>query len=102
MKRHILSFILCGLYLAATVVCLVWAFLASGDPKGHFVLMQLPLAPIAAMIQAVGLGYLIRDLNWISAYVVLFSLSLGFLYLMGWLPVKAGELLVKANIRQNP
>jgi hypothetical protein len=97
MARHVLSFILCGLYLVVTIACLAWAFLVSGDPKGQFALMQLPLAPVLAIIEAVGLGYLIQGFGWISAYIVLFPLSFGFLYLIGWIPFKAGSLVVKAN-----
>jgi hypothetical protein len=85
MKRNILGICLSGLYVVATLACWATAYFAAGDVKGQFVLRQLPIAPIAALIDGLGFANLISGFTWVEAYAVLFPLSLGLLYSFGWL-----------------
>jgi hypothetical protein len=105
MKRHALGLLLCALYVAATVVCLVLANQAGGDLKGQFVLMQAPLTPVLALMYSAGMIGLVRDLGWVSAYAVLYPMELGFLYGAGWLLTRAlifiGSLLTRRRTLQD-
>jgi hypothetical protein len=80
MRRNILGFCLCGLYVAATAACWIVAYLAAGDFKGQFVFQQLPIALQLALVEWLGLVNLIVGLSWFQAYAVLFPLTLGVLY----------------------
>jgi hypothetical protein len=101
MKRHALGLLLCALYVAATVVCLVLANQAGGDLKGQFVLMT----PVLALMYSAGMIGLVRDLGWVSAYAVLYPMELGFLYGAGWLLTRAlifiGSLLTRRRTLQD-
>ncbi len=84
MKRHLLSIVLCGLYIAATVACWVVVY-TSTDQKGAFVFTQLPLIPSMAILGSTGLLKHLEVLSWSSAYLVLFPLTLLLLFVIGWL-----------------
>jgi hypothetical protein len=63
--------------------------LATGaDSKGAFVLLQLPLALQASLLQALGLGWLLERLSWSTAYVILGIPTLVLLYFVGKFPGK--------------
>jgi hypothetical protein len=75
---------LCALYAVVTALCCLLA-LSAGDYKGSFVLLQLPIAPQAALAVWLGLGPWLAGLNWSEAYLVLGGSTLGAFYLAGWL-----------------
>jgi hypothetical protein len=75
----------CLIYVAFAGLC-IWASLdSSGDPKGSFVLLQLPLTLQLGLLDWLGLDSLLRGASWPAAYSVIGSLTLVALYLSGWL-----------------
>ncbi|MCC4614377.1 hypothetical protein LL963_20150 [Xanthomonas campestris pv. esculenti] len=75
--------LLCLPYLAVTLLC-VWAANASTDPKGSFVLLQLPLTPQLEVVHAVGATAFLEHLSWAWAYALLYQPMLAGLYLLGY------------------
>ncbi|WP_407275804.1 hypothetical protein [Halothiobacillus sp. DCM-1] len=80
--RHT-GWVLLGLYVLLTVLCLL-AAAVTDDPKGRFVLLQLPLAlPLGGLV-ALGFGPLLADLSWWAAYGVIGVPTALGLYAVGW------------------
>ena len=79
----------CLIYVALTGLCIWGSLDAAGDPKGAFVLLQLPLVLQFGLLDWLGLGSLLRDASWPVAYAVIGSLTLAVLYLSGWLVSRA-------------
>lgn len=78
-----LGLILSATYLALTLL-LVWAALHSeGDPKGHFVLLQLPIALQLAVIELLGLATYMRGWSFPVAYTVFVPAACIVLYASG-------------------
>ena len=74
---------LCAIYLALTLL-LVWAALSTeGDPKGHFVLLQLPIALQLAVIDLLGLATYMREWSFPVAYLVFVPTTCIALYASG-------------------
>lgn len=72
-----------AVYLALTLL-LVWAAHSSeGDPKGHFVLLQLPIALPLAVVDLLGLTNLIREWSFPVAYSVFVPATCIALYASG-------------------
>ena len=92
MKRNVLSLVLCGMYVAATAACWIYVFSGNVDPKGDFVLKQLPIALQMALADALGLRSLLTNMSWATAYAIFVPLTVGFLYALGravtWLILK--------------
>jgi hypothetical protein len=79
----------CLVYVALAGLC-IWASLDSaGDPKGSFVLLQLPLVLQLGLLDWLGLSSLLRGASWPVAYSAIGSLTLAVLYLSGWLVSRA-------------
>lgn len=78
-----LGLALCALYGTIVGVCAALAITSSGDPKGRFVFLQIPIALQAAALDALGLEWLIEPLSWGAAYLVLGVPTLAVLYLAG-------------------
>ena len=74
--------ILCGLYAGVVIVAVV-ASLTVSDPKGWFVLLQLPLVPVLAVLALLGLERVIGG-SWWGAYAVCVPATLLVLYGLGW------------------
>ena len=55
----------------------------SGDPKGTFVLKQLPIALQIALADALGFRALMTDMSWAAAYAIFFPLTIALLYGVG-------------------
>jgi hypothetical protein len=71
----------CLLYAVPTALC-VWA--AQGaDDKGHFVMLQLPLTPQLAALDALGLDAWLHGMPWAVAYLTLVPPVLLLLYVAG-------------------
>lgn len=75
---------LCFVYLAITALCVFASLTASGDPKGGFVLLQLPLVLQLAAIDGLGLGSALTNLPWVAAYLLIGLPTLALLYGVGW------------------
>lgn len=73
---------LCSTYVVATASCVSFAF-AVDDAKGKFVLLQLPIALQAALLQGIGLGPLLESLPWAAAYLLLGLPTVALLYFVG-------------------
>ncbi|WP_368563329.1 hypothetical protein [Pseudoxanthomonas sp. UTMC 1351] len=80
---------LCLFYLAFAGLCIWASWESAGDPKGSFVLLQLPLALQLGFLDWLGLGSLLSRASWPVAYSVIGSLTLIALYLSGWLVSRA-------------
>ncbi len=80
---------LCTLYLAFTALCVWGSLTTEGDPKGEFVLRQLPLTGALLLVDGLGLDSALDGLSWVACYALLVPLTLAFLYGFGWLVGKA-------------
>lgn len=78
-----LGLLLAGLYLLLSGLCVAASLASSDDHKGSFVLLQLPIAFQILLAQAMGLGYALRHLDWVGAYVLLALPTLIVLYGIG-------------------
>lgn len=85
----------CALYALAIVCCLVFSLSASGDPKGQFVLTQLPICLQAFVLDAIGLGSILEGLGFVNAYLFIAPPTFAVLYLIGWY---LGRLLSRLEI----
>ncbi|MCD0246738.1 hypothetical protein JWH11_20025 [Xanthomonas melonis] len=74
---------LCVLYAMPMSLCLWIAQQADGDDKGRFVMLQLPLTPQLALLDAIGADAWLRGLSWLTSYLVLVPPFLVVLYLLG-------------------
>lgn len=79
-----IGIILCALYALIIAACVAVA-VSSGDFKGWYVLLQLPIALQMALISAVGLVPLVEHLNWLEAYALLAIPTFAILYGFGWM-----------------
>lgn len=71
----------CLLYAVPTALC-IWA--AQGaDDKGHFVMLQLPLTPQLAALDALGLDAWLQGMSWTVGYLLLVPPLLLLLYVAG-------------------
>ena len=84
MRHNRTGLVLCALYAAATCTCFALAF-SSGDFKGRFVFLQLPIALQLGALSSLGLGPSFTYLSWAAAYVVIATPTFGLLYFTGWL-----------------
>ncbi|MEA5124015.1 hypothetical protein [Xanthomonas floridensis] len=84
-KRRLSAFgiVLCVLYLIPTALCLWIAQEAGSDDKGRFVMLQMPLTPQLALLDAIGADSWLRGLSWLTSYLVLVPPFLVVLYLLG-------------------
>ena len=73
----------CGVYLAASSVCVTFALWPGTDLKGRYVFLQLPIALQSAALQALGLARHLQGLGWLGAYLILGLPTLALLYLAG-------------------
>lgn len=76
--------VLCLLYVAVTALCVWAASDAGGDPKGHFVLLQLPLTAQLAVLDALGADAWLTNMPWVTGYSLLVPPFLAVLYLFGY------------------
>ena len=77
-----------------SLLCVVAAFGATGDPKGNFVLLQLPIALQGSLLQSVRLAPLLSRLDWVTAYALLALPTVIALYACGAL---LGKLFGRAR-----
>ncbi|MBA2079279.1 hypothetical protein PCA_12285 [Rhodanobacter sp. PCA2] len=75
---------LCFLYLVIVGLCALASLGSSGDPKGEFVLLQLPLALQLAALDWLGLSRALSNLPWAGAYLLVGLSTLALLYGLGW------------------
>ena len=80
---------LCVVYLAATACCVYSSLGAEGDPKGQFVLLQLPIALQLEALDAIGFRPVPGQLSWAGAYTLVVPPTLAGLYGLGWLFARA-------------
>lgn len=76
---------LCALYGVFIAACLCIAYFARGDFKGHFVLLQLPIALQGSLLVSLGLGPILTHLSWTGAYLFIGLPTFVVLYRLGWL-----------------
>lgn len=62
--------VLAIIYILGLIVCAIWAQFIS-DPKGQFVILQLPVALQHAALLSVGSNSLLSDMSWPVIYFVL-------------------------------
>ena len=71
-------------HLRGATLLLAWAALSSeGDPKGHFVLLQLPIALQLAVVDSLGLATYLEEWSFPVAYSVFVPTACIFLYASG-------------------
>lgn len=75
--------ILVGLYVLLSALCVAASFASSGDHKGSFVLLQLPIAFQASLVQAMGFADALRHLGWVGAYALFVLPTIILLYGFG-------------------
>jgi hypothetical protein len=76
--------VFCALYALIIAACVCWAFTV-GDPKGHFVILQLPIALQGTLLVSLGLLPILVHLSWFAAYLFIGLPTFMLLYLLGWL-----------------
>ena len=74
---------LCALYAAVIVGCIAFVFLGNPDPKGSYVVLQLPIALQSALVVSIGLAPLLENISWPVAYVLLAGPVFALLYGIG-------------------
>lgn len=91
-----IGFILCFLYSLIAGLCVLASVSSTGDPKGEFVLLQLPLALQLAALDWLGLSSALSNLSWVAAYMLIGPPTLALLYSVGW---ALGKLVHALNLR---
>jgi hypothetical protein len=91
-----IGFILCFLYSLIAGLCVLASVSSTGDPKGEFVLLQLPLALQLAALDWLGLSSALSNLSWVAAYMLISPPTLALLYSVGW---ALGKLVHALNLR---
>lgn len=76
---------ICLVYLGLTVAALITSVQEKYDAKSRFVLRQAPIALQLALLDALGLGVLLKRLTWVSGYTLILPPTLATLYGVGWL-----------------
>ncbi len=74
----------CMVYVLASVAIWVYASNRVGDPKGTFVLKQLPVAFAAAAAEKLGLFPLMEQLPGLVVWAMLFLPTVAVIYCIGW------------------
>jgi len=72
----------CVPYAIVIAACVAMSF-GTGDPKGGFVFLQLPIALQGGLLQAIGFGPLLSSLSWVPAYLLLALPTFAALYWLG-------------------
>jgi hypothetical protein len=73
----------CLIYMLIIILCCSLALWADGDPKGQFVLLQLPLALQLGILHKIGLDTLLPN-SWFVGYLVIVPPTFAPLYCFGW------------------
>jgi hypothetical protein len=76
--------VFCALYALIIAACVCWAY-SVGDPKGHFVILQLPIALQGTLLVSLGLLPILVNLSWFAAYLLIGLPTFMLLYLLSWL-----------------
>lgn len=58
------------IYLTGLIVCVVWAQFID-DPKGKYVILQLPVVLQHGLLLSVNATHMLSGLSWFSIYIVL-------------------------------
>lgn len=74
--------LLCSLYLIASIGCVIWAQFIN-DPKGKYVVLQMPVVLQLGLLLALDATHLLRNMSWPLVYFVLGVPMFGFLILVG-------------------
>jgi len=82
MKISKIGLVLALIYLILLLACVVWAFTVT-DPKGKFVILQLPLAIQMAGLDEIGILKYFTDISWTIAYVMIGIPTLLIYYCIG-------------------
>lgn len=78
-----LGLTLCAIFLALTLFLVLAALRTEGDPKGHLVLLQFPIALQLAFVDLIGLKTHIREWSFPIAYSVFIPVTCIVLYASG-------------------
>ena len=62
--------ILGALYIGIIFVCVIWAQFIS-DPKGKFIILQLPVVLQHGLLLVIDATWILSDLSWLGVYLVL-------------------------------
>jgi uncharacterized membrane protein SpoIIM required for sporulation len=71
------------LYVLLSLACVALSLASEGDPKGKFVLLQLPIAAQIALLHELGFGRFLAPLGWVAGYILLGIPTVVFLYFLG-------------------
>jgi len=91
-----MGMIFCLIYMLIIILCCSLALWADGDPKGQFVLLQIPLVLFAQLdiLRKIGLDTLLLN-SWFVGYLVIVPPTFALLYCFGWFIeyIKASKLV---------
>lgn len=62
--------ILGALYIGIIIVCVIWAQFIS-DPKGKFIILQLPVVLQHGLLLATDATWILKDMSWLGVYLLL-------------------------------
>ena len=82
MKFNKIGLVVSSVYFIIVVACIVWA-VAIDDPKGKFVILQLPLALQMAGLDALGILKYLPAMSCAMVYLLIGIPTLWFFYLIG-------------------
>ncbi|MDJ0832578.1 MAG: hypothetical protein QNJ69_03590 [Gammaproteobacteria bacterium] len=74
--------ILGALYIAIIIVCVIWAQFIS-DPKGKFIVLQLPVVMQHGLLLAIDGSWILRGMAWPGIYLLLGIPMLALLVFLG-------------------
>lgn len=77
------GFWLCAPYAAFILGCVAYAVFGGLDPESRFIFLQLPIALQSAIADGIGLLDILREISWVTAYVIFAGPIFVLLYLLG-------------------
>ena len=96
-KLNRIGIIFCVVYALIILICFVMAYSATGDHKGEFVFLQLPIVFQMAALNSLGLSTFLRGISWIGLYLLIGIPTFLFLYFLG-LFIDSSYLRLNRNI----
>lgn len=99
MKLSKTGLILAGWYVIPAATCIYYGYSDQGDPKGSFVLKQIPIVLQMAAADSIGLGGILEHMSWIAAYIVFIPLTVIFLYFSGYF-LKIVTIRIATSVRK--
>jgi hypothetical protein len=70
------------LYVLLCIVCVIWSLFIT-DPKGNYVILQIPVVLQHGALLGLGMTHLLSGMSWTSMYFFLGTPMILFIYYLG-------------------